>query len=74
MRAGLLIVWAASIRVRNTVLQSYSVVESKELELEMEIAQVEYTYISHARPTCTYSSHADKDHQSPYHTYVDNDV
>ena len=63
-----------SIKVRNTVLQSFSMVESKELEREMKIVQVgkntlsaRSTSSSLTRPTLPMP---DKDRQSPYHVYI----
>ena len=63
-----------SIKVRNTVLQSFSMVESKELEREMKIVQVgknalsvRSTSSSLTRPTLPMP---DKDHQSPHHAYI----
>ena len=57
-----------SIEVRNTVLQSFSMVESKELEREMKnTLSVRSTSSSLTRPTLPMP---DKDRQSPHHVYI----
>ena len=57
-----------SIEVRNTVLQSFSMVESKELEREMKITlSARSTSSSLTRPTLPMP---DKDRQSPHHVYI----
>ena len=60
-----------SIKVRNTVLQSFSMVESKELEREMKIVQVgKNTFSARCSLTRPTLPMPDKDHQSPHHVYI----